>query len=113
MLSLQAWVGHDVQLLAATIGVQNLSGGLGTAAFVAYLSALCKKKYTATQYAVLTALASALQTASVSGAGYAVDWLGWNHYFAATALAAIPGLVLLYWLTHRDATGLNGAEHRH
>ena len=106
-LSLQAWVGHDVHLLTATIGIQNLSGGLGTAAFVAYLSALCRKKYTATQYAVLTALSSALQTATASGAGYAVDALGWNTYFVATTLAALPGLALLYWLDNRGTTGLD------
>lgn len=107
MLSLQATVGHDVAVLTGTIGVQNLSGGLGTAAFVAYLSALCRKKYTATQYALLTALSSALQTASASGAGYAVEALGWNYYFIATTMAAIPGLVLLYWLTTRGHTGLD------
>ncbi len=106
-LSLQAWIGHDVHLLTATIGIQNLSGGLGTAAFVAYLSALCRKKYTATQYALLTALSSALQTATASGAGYAVDALGWSTYFVATTLAALPGLALLYWLDNRGTTGLD------
>ncbi len=107
MFTLQASIGHDVQLLTATIGVQNLSGGLGTAAFVAYLSALCHKKYTATQYALLTALASALQTATSTGAGYAVAWLGWGTYFVATAAAALPGLVLLFWLSRNDMTGLD------
>ena len=107
MLTLQASVGQDAQLLTVTIGVQNLSGGLGTAAFVAYLSALCHEKFTATQYAILTALAAALQTATSTGAGFAVSQLGWAHYFIATAVAAVPGLVLLYWLSSRDITGLD------
>ncbi len=107
MLTLQASIGQDAQLLTATIGVQNLSGGLGTAAFVAYLSALCHKKYTATQYAVLTAIATALQTASSTGAGYAVASLGWGNYFIATTVAALPGLLLLYWLAKHELVGLD------
>jgi PAT family beta-lactamase induction signal transducer AmpG len=106
MFTWQSGAGHDIELLTATIGVENLSGGLGTAAFVAYLSALCKKEYTATQYALLTALSSGLRTLSSSGAGYAVSWLGWGSYFAATTVAALPGLVLLYWLSKRQMTGL-------
>ena len=106
MLTLQATVGQDVQLLTATIGLQNFTGGLGTAAFVAYLSALCHKKYTATQYALFTALASALQTSASAGAGYAVASMGWEMYFVATAVAAVPGLALLYWLGRRKMTGV-------
>lgn len=107
MFSWQAAAGHDLQLLTATIGVENLSGGLGTAAFVAYLSALCKKEYTATQYALLTGLSSGLRTVTASGAGYAVDWLGWTTYFVATTAAALPWLALLYRLTRRKMTGLH------
>ncbi|WP_222615309.1 AmpG family muropeptide MFS transporter [Persicimonas caeni] len=106
MFSLQADAGHDMQLLTATIGVENLSGGLGTAAFVAYLSALCKREYTATQYALLTALSSGLRTLTSSGAGYAVAWMGWTTYFVATTAAALPGLALLYWLSRKKMTGL-------
>lgn len=106
MFSLQASAGHDPQLLALTISVENLSGGLGTAAFVAYLSALCRREYTATQYALLTAVSSALRTAAATGAGYAVAAMGWSPYFAATTAAALPGLVLLAWLSRRHLTGL-------
>ena len=106
MLTLQASVGQNVEVLTATMGVQNFTGGLGTAAFVAYLSALCNEKYTATQYALLTALAATLQTASASGAGFAVAWMGWELYFVATTFAALPGLILLYWLGSRELTGL-------
>jgi PAT family beta-lactamase induction signal transducer AmpG len=110
MFSWQATAGRNIELLTATIGVENLSGGLGTAAFVAYLSALCKKEYTATQYALLTALSSALQTVTSSAAGYGVGWLGWSSYFVATTAAAVPGLVLLYWLSKRQMTGLQPAS---
>ncbi len=110
MFTLQAQVGHNLELLIATIGTQNLSGGLGTAAFVAYLSALCDKKFTATQYALFTAVAASLQTASASGAGYAVASMGWGPYFVATTLASLPGLALLYWLSNRELTGLQNQD---
>ncbi len=109
MFSLLATVGHDTHILALTVGVENLSGGLGTAAFVAYLSALCRREYTATQYALLTALSSALRTATAAAAGYAVAWLGWGPYFVVTTAAALPGLAVLWWLTSQRASGLGDA----
>lgn len=107
MFSLQASVGHDMTWLTATIGVENLSGGLGTAAFVAYLSALCNREYTATQYALLTALSSGLRTLASTGTGFAAAAMGWGPYFLATTLAAAPGLAALLWLQRRDITGLD------
>jgi PAT family beta-lactamase induction signal transducer AmpG len=106
MFSVQAWVGRDVPTLVATIGIENLSGGLGTAAFVAYLSALCDRRYTATQYAFLTAAASSLKTVVSTGSGAAVEAVGWAPYFLLTTAAAAPGLVLLWWMQRRDWTGL-------
>src|SRR6516162_6338579 len=58
MYVLQAWAGHDLATLALTIGVENLTGAMGSAAFVAYLSGLCNLAFTATQYALLTSLAA-------------------------------------------------------
>lgn len=107
MFTVQAWAGKDVGVLIATIGVENLSGGLGTAAFVAYLSALCDKRYTATQYAFLTAAASSLKTVVSTGSGAAVEAIGWAPYFLATTAAAAPGLALLWWMQRQDWTGLD------
>ena len=59
---LQAWVGHDLTMLAVTISVENLAGGMGTAAFVAYLSSLCNLSYTATQYALLSSFMAQART---------------------------------------------------
>lgn len=102
MFSLQAIVGKNVAVLVATIGIENLSGGLGTAAFVAYLSALCNKRYTATQYAFLTAASSVLQTVISTSSGAMAESLGWPAYFVATTIAAIPGLFLLWRLSLRE-----------
>ncbi len=98
MFSFQAYVGADTSVLIATIGIENLTGGIGTAAFVAFLSSLCNKRYTATQYALLTALSSVLTTFVAAGAGFAVAEMGWVLYFAATAVAALPGVLMIYFV---------------
>ncbi len=102
----QARVGHDVSALVTTIGIDNLSGGLGTAALVAYLSGLCDKSYTATQYAWLTALAALSGSTLAMGTGSLAAHVGWESFFAITAFAAVPGLLLLWWMTSRQSTGL-------
>jgi len=114
----QALLGANVSMLAVTVGVDNFAGGLGTAAFVAYLSSLCSKRYTATQYALLTALSGTLHTLVAASAGFIVTFFGadpkaeqispsaWAQYFALTAVMAIPGLALLWWMSRRGLTAL-------
>jgi PAT family beta-lactamase induction signal transducer AmpG len=94
----QAVVGHSLPMLALTIGLENLAGGMGTAAFVAYLSSLCNVAYTATQYALLSSLMAAARTWLSTSAGWLADSMSWPSFFALTALAALPGLVILKWL---------------
>ncbi len=98
---LQAIVGHDVALLVVTIGVENFTGGMGSAAFVAYLSGLCNVAYTATQYALLSALASVGRTTLSAWGGWLAAQLDWVWFFAATTLAALPGIVLVLVLMRR------------
>ena len=102
----QARAGHDLVWLVATVGVENVCGGVGTAAFVAYLSGLCNRAYTATQYALLTAASGFARTLLSTGTGVAAASLGWVWYFSATAVCAIPGLVVLVVLVRRGWTGL-------
>lgn len=97
----QAWVGYSVPALFVTIGVENLTGGIGTIAFVAYLSSLCDRAYTATQYALLSSLAAAARTALSAGGGWLADETGWLMFFLLTTLAAVPGLALLFWIMRR------------
>jgi PAT family beta-lactamase induction signal transducer AmpG len=88
--------------LSAAILVENFTAGVGTVVFVAYLSALCRNPlHTATQYALLTALASFGRTVLSSGTGYAAEAIGWPAFFIATAAAAVPALVLMAWLQRR------------
>lgn len=83
--------------MASIIVLENLCGGLGTAAFVALLMALCKHEFSATQFALLSAL-SAVGRTYLAGplTPPLVEWLGWPGFFVITVFIALPGLVLLY-----------------
>ncbi|MFN3624665.1 MAG: AmpG family muropeptide MFS transporter [Hyphomicrobium sp.] len=99
------WLGYQTpsaEALTAAIIVENFSGAIGTVIFVAYLSALCRDPlHTATQYALLTALAATGRTWLSSGTGYAVEAVGWPMFFIGTTLTAIPALMLMVWLQGR------------
>jgi PAT family beta-lactamase induction signal transducer AmpG len=100
--SWQAVVGHDIVMLTAAIVTENFTGAIGTVIFVAYLSALCRNPlHTATQYALLTALAAVGRTYLSAGAGYVAAATGWAWFFAVCALVGVPGLILLAWLQRR------------
>lgn len=96
-----ALVGRAYPILVLAVGIENLTAGMGTAAFVALLMALCDPRYTATQYALLSALATFGRVYVGPAAGYATDprWLGlgWSTFFFCTFIIALPGLALLAW----------------
>ena len=101
MFAAQAEVGHSVAFLSLTIGFENLAGGMGTAIFIAYLSSLCNIAYTATQYALLSSLFAVPRTLISSGTGYVAEAVAWTDFFIYTAIGAIPGLLILWFLTRR------------
>ena len=98
----QAYVGLDHLALAVSITVESFTGAIGTVIFVAYLSALCRSPlHTATQYALLTALAAFGRTYLSAGAGYLAQSIGWPAFFATSAAVGLPSVVLLLWLQRR------------
>jgi PAT family beta-lactamase induction signal transducer AmpG len=100
----QASAGAEMGLLFATIAIENLAGGLGTVIFVAYLSGLCEnRRYTATQYALLSALSAVGRTVLSASAGWFAEVTGWVPFFLLTTAAALPGLALLWWITRPGA----------
>lgn len=101
VFAVQAWVGHSVPMLVVTIGIENITGGMATTAFVAYLSSLCNVAYTATQYALLSSFMAAARTFFASGGGWLADRVDWITFFVLTTFAAVPGIVLLFWLIRR------------
>jgi MFS transporter, PAT family, beta-lactamase induction signal transducer AmpG len=100
--SWQAVLGHNAAWLTFAIIAENFTSAIGTVIFVAYLSALCRNPlHTATQYALLTALAAFGRTYLSSGAGFIAAATGWAWFFAICAAAGLPALALLALLQHR------------
>ena len=97
----QAHVGADGAVLAISTSLENFTGGIAAAAFVAYLSNLCNVHYTATQYALLSSLAALGRAWFSTPAGYVAKYLGWSWFFSLSALLALPGLVLIITLNRR------------
>ena len=93
--------GKSYALMVTVIGLENLCGGMGTAAYVALLMALCDRRFSATQYALLSALSAVGRVYVGPVAGYLVDGLGWQSFFFFTFLIALPGLAILVWMRSR------------
>ena len=104
-----ALVGKSYPLMIFTIAFENLAGGMGTAAFVAFLMILCNHSYTATQFALLSALASLGRVFVGPLSGVLVDGMGWTVFFFTTFLFALPGLVLL-WVMREVVKGTEAAN---
>ncbi|HEX6002793.1 MAG TPA: MFS transporter [Burkholderiales bacterium] len=100
---LLAVVGHNYALMVSVVGLENLCGGMGTAAFVALLMSLCDKRFSATQYALLSALAAVGRVYVGPASGVLVSALGWAPFFFFTFLIALPGIALL-WLMRSQLT---------
>ncbi len=98
MYAVQAVVGHDIHMLMLTISIENVTAGMATTAFVAYLSGLCSVAYTATQYALLTSLMALSRDVISSTSGFIADKVDWVTFFIITALCALPGIFLLLYM---------------
>ncbi len=93
---LLAWTGKSYPVMVGAVAFENLSGGMGTAAFVALLMALCDHRFTATQYALLSAVGAVGRVFVGPPSGVLVMEVGWVTFFFITFLAALPGLWLLW-----------------
>ncbi|MCK4761199.1 MAG: AmpG family muropeptide MFS transporter [Candidatus Aminicenantes bacterium] len=93
-----AQIGPNSWVLAGVIGYEDFSSGMGSAALIAYSASLCNKRFTATQYALLTSLTGVPRTFAATGSGFLVEAVGWSWFFTFCALIAIPGLLLLLYL---------------
>jgi len=96
--SLLAIIGYNVPLLAGVIAFENLSGGMGTAVYVAYMASITNKKFTATQYALLSSLMGVPRVLASAPTGFMAESFGWVVFFIVCTLVAVPGLVLLRWI---------------
>jgi PAT family beta-lactamase induction signal transducer AmpG len=104
-----AWAGKSYPLMVLAVAFENIAGGMGTAAFVALLMALCDNRFSATQFALLSALAAVGRVFVGPPSGFLVDAVGWVWFFFCTFLVALPGLVLL-WHFRRKVVALEHAR---
>lgn len=100
--ALLAHVGANLSLLAGVIAFENLSSGMGTAAYVAYMATLTNKKFTATQYALLTSLMGIPRVLASAPTGFMVSALGWGSFFILCTIIALPGLFLLFVIRREE-----------
>ncbi|MCX8110719.1 MAG: MFS transporter [Syntrophorhabdaceae bacterium] len=93
-----ALTGKNYPVMVSAIAFENITGGMGSAAFLAFVMAICNKRYSATQYALLSSLAALGRVFISPTSGYVVEATGWAIFFLFTTITAIPGLVLLWIL---------------
>lgn len=116
--SVLASAGHNYYVLVATVAFENFTSGMGASAFIAFMATLCNKRFTATQYALLSSLMGIPRVIVASPAGYLAEWFGWVYFFLFCTLAAIPGLIFLFryntWqegsFSHKEATGTQESD---
>ncbi|MEN9473577.1 MAG: hypothetical protein RIS48_297, partial [Pseudomonadota bacterium] len=102
-----AWHGHDLVALIAVIAADNLSSGIASAAFVAYLSSLTNVSYSATQYALFSSMMLLAPKWLAGYSGVFVDAYGYSSFFIGTALLGLP-VLLLVWLASRVQARTSG-----
>jgi len=102
----QAHVGPEPYALALTISLDNLSAGLATSAFVAYMAMLCNTRFTATQFALLSSLGAFGRTWLSTPSGYAAEHLGWDGFFILSSFIVLPALIMLARLTNNTSQEL-------
>jgi PAT family beta-lactamase induction signal transducer AmpG len=87
--------GTSLSALAAVVAFENLTSGMGTSAYAAYMASLTNRRFTATQYALLTSLMGLPRVLASAPTGYMVQAIGWQGFFVLCALVALPGILLL------------------
>ncbi len=93
--ALLARIGHNISALSAVIAFENLSSGMGTAAYVAFMASITNKKFTATQYALLSSLMGVPRVLASAPTGFFAKSMGWENFFIFCTLIAVPGMLLL------------------
>ncbi|MBN1971570.1 MAG: AmpG family muropeptide MFS transporter [Candidatus Delongbacteria bacterium] len=91
-------IGYNITGLAAVIGFENITSGMGTAAYAAFMASITNKKFTATQYALLSSLMGVPRVVASAPSGYIIDATGWFYYFIICTFIAIPGLLMISWI---------------
>jgi PAT family beta-lactamase induction signal transducer AmpG len=104
-----AVLGKSYPAMVATVAIENIFSGMGTAGFIAFLMGLCDRKFTATQYALLSSLMAITRVLAGAPTGFMANHFGWVSFFLFSGLASLPGILLLFrfapWNGAGEATG--------
>jgi len=90
-----ARIGYSLPALSGVIAFENLTGGMGTAAYAAFMASITNKKFTATQYALLSSLMGVPRVIVSAPTGFLAKHMGWENFFIFCVLSAVPGMLLL------------------
>jgi MFS transporter, PAT family, beta-lactamase induction signal transducer AmpG len=107
--ALLVYSGPNVLVLAFVVAVETLSLGMGASALTAFMLRLCNRKFSATQYALLSSFMGIPRTAIPATAGFIIDYMGWVHFYALCVVLAVPGLLMVYFRAPRWEEGLPAA----
>lgn len=105
-----AYAGKNFSLMVVSMFVENFCSGLSTAAFLAFLMSICNKKYTASQFALLSAIASLARVFMGPVAAVVVERYGWTQFFICSFMLSFPGILLLVLLKERVLTYAHATE---
>jgi PAT family beta-lactamase induction signal transducer AmpG len=92
----------SLPLVALVIGIENICSGLGTAAFIAFIMSLCRPPFTASQFALFSALSATNRIFIAPLSGYIVEYFGWTDYFIVSFIAAFPAIFIIYLMKRQD-----------
>jgi len=107
LFAVLAWTGKSEWLFAVAVIFDDITAAFATVAFVAFISLLVDRTYTATQYALLASIGTAGRTTLASSSGALVDWLNgdWGTFFVLTTIMVIPSLICLWFIRHKLKIG--------
>lgn len=110
---LQAVGGHRIGYLALCVTAENLTGAMAGTALITWLSSLCSPAFTATQFALLSSLASLSRTVVASSGGVLSEKIGWAQFFLLTSVVGLPAILLIFWIGPRDDLRKDRVEPSH
>mgnify|MGYP004506918021 FL=1 len=102
LFAVQASYGHNMPLFITIITLENFSSGLATTALVAYISSLCNKLYTATQYALLSSVISLSRDIFASTSGILAQYVSWKIFFIFSGFLSLPSLIIVWFCIKKD-----------
>ena len=106
-----AQIGANTMVLTGVIAFETISSGLGQTAFVAFMASMTNKRFTATQYALLTSLMGVPRVIAGSSTGFLAEWLGWGVFYVLCTVIALPGLLLISKIKHLEGLGTSESKY--